>query len=308
MVASLGVFGLVFVANQARADFLPGDAANFVVLYEGAGNNQLNFNQGTINGNIGIGDPSGATTSSFAASGPGTLNGNVLYAGAVPSNQNSQISNTIINGTITGGNSSVQTTLNSLNTLSSTLGSEAGTSVAINLNNGQSQTINASSGTTDGSGNRVFKVTSMTFNNGSTLTINGSASDYVVFNFNSNAQFGGTIQLTGGITSDHVLFNVMGGANLTGGDTVQGNTNGATLTGIFLDPNGAMSINHSVLDGRFFGGDTSNMQIVSGDTLTAPRTPEPASWLLGVGLGTGIFFRSVWRRKNQGGQLNAAVI
>ena len=42
--------------------------------------------------------------------------------------------------------------------------------------------------------------------------------------------------------------------------------------------NGAVSIVHSVLNGRVFGGDTSNMQIVSGDTLTAPtRVPEPSS-------------------------------
>jgi hypothetical protein len=269
------------------ASFLTGslsDAANFAVLYEGGGNNnQLSTTNVTVTGNIGIGDPSGTTTAFLAASGPGTINGSVFYAGAVSPNQT--VSNTTVTGTITGGNTNVQTDLNNLNSLSSTLGAESGAALSVNLSgtNG-SQTINASSGTLDGSGRRVFSVSSFTFNNSNTLTINGSASDLVVFNFPINASFGGTIQLTGGITSDQVLFNVTGGANLTGGHTLQINTNGATETGTFLDPNGSISVVHSVLTGRVFGGDSSNLQIVSGDTLTAPSSgtpvPEPASIFL----------------------------
>ena len=55
--------------------------------------------------------------------------------------------------------------------------------------------------------------------------------------------------------------------------------------GIFLAPNGAMSMNHSRLDGRFFGGDVQNQQIVSGADINAPvPVLEPSSFaLFGVG-------------------------
>jgi hypothetical protein len=261
---------------QARAGFMLGDAANFVVLYEGNGNNQLSTTNVTINGNIGIGDPSGITTAFLAASGgtPAAINGNVEYAGGI-SSQNS-IQNTTFTGTVTGGNTNVQTDLNALNTLSTTLGGEAGTALTVNLNNNQSQTINASSGTLDANGNYVFDVSSFNFGNGATLYINGDGlGSSVVLDYSSNAQFGGTIVLEGGLTPDQVLFNI------TGTNTLQINTNGSTVAGDFLDPNGAISVVHSVVDGRVFGGDSTNMQIVSGDTLTAPTSlPESSSWAL----------------------------
>lgn len=173
----------------------------------------------------------------------------------------------------------MQTDINNLNSLSSALGGESGTSLSVSLNNGQSQTINASSGTLDANGNYVFKVNSFQFNNGSTLTINGGADQYVVLNFAANAQFGGTIQLSGGITSDHVLFNLAGNNN-----TLQISANAATLTGTFLDANGNISIDHSVLNGRLFGGDSQNEQIVSGALINAPVSPvpEPSTMLAGA--------------------------
>jgi hypothetical protein len=279
--------------SRARAGFMLGDASNFVVLYEGNGNNQLSTTNVTINGNIGIGAPSGTTTAQFNASGPGAINGSIYFAKAV----NSVVSNTSISGTITGYNANVQADLNAMNSLSAALGAEAGTGISINTGgSGGSQTINASAGTLDGNGNRVFSVSSMQFNNQTTLTINGDAAgDSVVFNFANNAQFGGTIVLNG-LTSDQVLFNVTGGANLTGGNTLQDNTNGANLTGTFLDPNGAISVVHTTLTGRIFGGDTSNMQIVSGDTLNAPTiVPAPSS--LALVLSAAIPLGLLWYRR-----------
>ena len=157
-------------------------------------------------------------------------------------------------------------------------------------NFGSSQTINASSGILDGGGNRVFSTASVNLNNATTLTINGSASDYVVVNVtDNNPAFNGKIVLTGGITSDQVLFNMFGGNYVThtGGPTLTISANGQTTTGIFLDPNGGMQMNNTVLNGRFFGGDVQNQQIVSGASIFAP-IPEPASatvLILGAALG-----------------------
>ena len=153
-----------------------------------------------------------------------------------------------------------------------------------NLTLTSSQTILASNGILDVDGNRVFDTTSVNLNNASTLTISGSASDYVVINVtDNNPAFNGQIVLTGGITSDHVLFNMFGGNYVThtGGPTLTISTNGQVTTGIFLDPNGSMQMNNSVLNGRFFGGDVQNQQIVSGASINAPPPiPEPLSVVL----------------------------
>jgi len=68
--------------------------------------------------------------------------------------------------------------------------------------------------------------------------------------------------------------------------------------GIFLNPNGEMSSVNANIVGRFFGGDSQDMQIVSGTALNVPvgppppppppppPIPEPASIVL---LGTALF-------------------
>ena len=89
--------------------------------------------------------------------------------------------------------------------------------------------------------------------------------------------------MTHGIISDHVLFNMYGGnyTTHTGGPTLTISPNGQTTTGIFLDPNGAMQFNNGVLNGRFFGGDVANQQIVSGASIFA-AVPEPGIASLAV--------------------------
>jgi hypothetical protein len=118
----------------------------------------------------------------------------------------------------------------------------------------------------------------LSFGNGQTLFINGDAAgDSVIFNIDANAQFGGTIVLSG-LSPDQVLFNIFGT-----NDNLQLSTNGGTLRGDFLDPLGTIQMNHAVLDGRLFGGDSSDTQIVSGATLDAPVvTPIPALGLPGL--------------------------
>ena len=267
------ILGLVGVSPPARGSFSFGDAGNFAVLYGGAGSHKLLISDGGINGNIGLGD-SGGPALQARLNGPLAINGNIEFAGSVKD----QISPGVtVNGSISANNVTVQSDLNGLYSLSGALGAETGTALALNLVNGANQIINAANGTLDASGNRVFDLSSLRFANGATMTISGSASDYVVFNINANASFGGRIQLAGGLTSDRVLFNILGG------HTLDISANGATLSGVFLDPNGAMSINHSVLDGRFFGGGNNDMQIGSGAYIYEPIiTPEPTTLLTGV--------------------------
>jgi hypothetical protein len=281
LIGALTVCVGVATAFQASASFSLGDAANYAVLFEGGGGNTLNINNGpglnglAVNGNIGIGG-----TGHLQLSGPLTINGNIDFAGTVDDNGPYPSSGNIhVNGTISGSQAIVTTALTYLNSLSTTLGGEAGTGVTITGN----QTINASDGNLV-NGDRVFTANTSSFNTGETLTINGDGLHNVVFNFSADASFGGMIVLTGGLTSDQVLFNIIGGANLTGGHTLSINNNGKILTGTFLDPNGTISMDHSVLNGRLFGGDTHNEQIVSGSLINAPppAVPEPTTFIAGA--------------------------
>ncbi len=268
-----------------------GDAANYAVLFQGGGGNTLNINNPASGyadtGRIGIGG-----TGKLQLSGPLVLDGPIDFAGAVIDN-GPYSGNITVNGAISGGHANVQADLSYLNGLSTTLGAEAGTSVTI----GGNMSVNVANGMTDASGNKVFTATTASFNNGQTLTINGDGVHNVVFNFASAASFGGKIVLTGGLTSDQVLFNVHGGndGTLAGGPTLQINNNGDILTGTFLDPNGAISLVHSVLDGRLFGGDSQNEAIVSGGTIQALTVPDGGSAFVLMGLALGCL--GVMKRK-----------
>jgi hypothetical protein len=289
LVISGGALTLLLGAPSARADFiLPGDSASYAVLYEGSGGHNLQINSSPLNGstifgNVGLGDENGgAPTAQF--NNPAVISGNVNFAGTVKNS-----SNAVINGTINGNVAAVENDLNALNALSSTLGAESGTALTINLSGtGGHQTVNASSGMLDANGNRVFNLTSLTFNNGNTLTINGDAAgDAVVINIAAsnimNAQFAGAIVLTGGLTANQVLINLTGGnsATLSGGTTLKTSANNAYQYATYLDPTGNINMNSVNIMGHVFGGDSQDMQITSGATITSP-VPLPSALALFV--------------------------
>ena len=259
LIIALTLLGFLGASQTARAQtgFSLGDAANFVLLDEGYGTNTLSFGAGTIDGNIGIGDPTNGNTSLSFASGA-YVNGSIDFAGSQGTVSGTSAGTATIQSGVTG----VQTDLLYLNNLSTTLGGETGTTLNVNLSANQSQTINASSGHLDANGNYVFTVNAFTFTKGSTLTINGDGLGHnVVINFTNagiNPNFDGAIKITGGLTSSDVLFNVSSGATLNFSD------NSSTISGTFLDPNGSIAGSSVTIDGHVYGGGNSNMEIVNG--------------------------------------------
>ena len=268
LVIAMALLGFLGFGQAAKAQigFSLGDAANFAIMDEGDGTNTINITGDTINGNIGIGDPSGTTTSKLVLSGD-TITGNIEFAGAI---NDTGTSGDTIKGTISGGDTQVQTDLNYLNSLSATLGAETGT--ALTITSGSTITINASSGHLDASGNYVFNVTAFS-GSGSTITINGNTLGHnVVINFTNagiNPDFSATtIKLTGGLTANNVLFNVASGDTLTlGGDTI---------TGTFLDPKGAVTGTGDTLNGHVYGGGGNANSTYSGDTVKNVPVISPA--------------------------------
>jgi hypothetical protein len=263
------------------------DTASYAVLYEGSANHNLQinsspFNGSTILGNVGLGNENGGDPTA-QLNNPAVINGNVNFAGAV-----NGPGNAVINGSVNGHVGQVDTDLNILNSLSSALGAEGGAGLTIS----GSQTINATSGNLDSFGNYVFNLTSMNLANGNTLVINGdNLGDSVVINLSTvninNPHFAGAIVLEGGLTANQVLFNIIGGntLTLTGGATLQTSANNATQDCTYLDPDGTININSVNIEGHVFGGDSTDMQIVSGATVHAPPTapvPEASTIISGA--------------------------
>jgi len=283
-VAIAAVAGLANPPAQAQnfGDFAP---TTDTVDYEGFSEPNLNFTNSNLTGNIGIGGVGG-----FVGSGSGTITGTVLFAAASGLFSPDGIT---VTGGATFGNTSVQTNLNALNALSQSLSNEVGTPQLISAGG----SVNASAGVMDSNGNEVFTATiNPNFTAGTTFTINGTSSQFVVFNTTTGGlPFDGSIVLTGGITSDHVLFNFDAGNYLTlsGGDPLMIDTDFNTTTGTYLDPNGVFQVTDTVLDGRIIGGDSMDSGI-TGSTIVGPASPvsEPTSLaLLGAGLAALGFIR-----------------
>lgn len=258
--------------QQAKADLFGSEALNYAVLYEGTGGHNLSISNVTVHGNVGVGE-----TGKVQFSGPGTIGGELDFSAASAS----QFHNT--NGSNVGPTSVnyswavVTTALSNINSVNSAWAG-LGNNLIINGN----QTINESAGqldTINGITARVFNVTSYSENDGRVVTINGDGSgNAVIFNFgfNSNVNLGGDITLAGGLTDDQVLWNfTSSGKNISLNNNASSYSLPAAFHGVILAPNDAISLVNANLDGRVFGGDSSDMQIVSGDTINTPSRPTP---------------------------------
>jgi hypothetical protein len=253
---------LLFCMVGSAHAFSLGTGVNYGILtFDSAHNVQMS--NSTLNGNWGIGTGGTAQFSS------GTINGNVDFQGA--QQPPGSLGSATITGSVNSFVANVGSAITTLDNLSITLGGESGTSLAIT---GGGQTINASAGTLNGA-DRVFNVTALDFTGG--ITVNGSASDFVVFNFNNgtgNIALKGGVTLTGGISADHVLFNFDGTGGQLGGNTNGGNN--GIINADFLFPNMKLNIDNTVINGRLLGGRSGqDFQFVSGMQLTAPPTPVP---------------------------------
>jgi hypothetical protein len=291
-IAVSAVFAAFVVAGplipKLHADIALGTAANYGVLYEGTGGHNFHLTSDSgITGNVGIGG-----TGVIMLSG-GTITGNLDFSASPGSCATSAACGGTVTGMITDDNANVTSALSTVNSLSTTLGGEAGTNVAINTSSSdQTITVNPGVTCTQIGSNCIFNVTSFSSNNGHTLTINGNSTGLnAVFNIGSavgSVTLNSAIALSGGLNDNSVLFNI------DNGQTLMAAANGATVNGIFLDPNGTINVNSVVIDGRLFGGDSSDMQIVSNaflDQPPVPVTPEPSSIALyGTGLLVGGWF------------------
>ncbi len=270
LAINITMLGFLAGSLPVRADFNLGAANQFAVIYDGS--NQLQINNPPhqpVTGNIGING-----SGQLAPSGNINIPGNVEFSATVP-NPSTPPGGATYGGTYTGNNANVSSAVSTLTTLSTTYTGDAASATQVNINGNTS--ISASSGALLNGAN-VFSVTGLNLGNGSTLTISGTSSQYVVLDFGSalgGLHFSGAIKLTGGITSDQVLFNI-------DGDTLQTAANGATQAGTFLDDGGTINVNSYTLDGRLFGIDqgNQNMIITSGADIVAPAPVPEANTII----------------------------
>jgi hypothetical protein len=280
---------------QARADLNLGDAGNYAVIANvGSHGFHLSSDSG-ITGNVGL----LYTSSNPFQLSSGTIHGNVSLQGTYTGSTGGTVT-----GSITPNVAQIVTDYNNLSSLSSNLGSSAVLALAPTIGN-SATSLTASNGYayTDMSGNSayVFKMTASNFsqslNSSSGFTIHGTASQTVVIDItgNNNVAFSTPFLLSGGITSDHVFFDILGS-----NQNVQfsGHGQNTTFNADILAINDIVNFNSIKINGRIFGGDANDFQIVSNahDTQLS-ATPEPSSMttvLVIAGL-TGVGW--TWRRR-----------
>jgi choice-of-anchor A domain-containing protein len=127
-------------------------------------------------------------------------------------------------------------------------------------------------------GMNVISLDTLKVDGGGNLILNGSASDFFIFNITGNyTQSGGSpVTLSGGITPDHVLWNFVGGPFGAGA-----NIGGASdAVGVFLAPFRDFSITDSTLNGSII---TAGDLKITSQALVVPEIPTTSALLIGFG-------------------------
>lgn len=112
------------------------------------------------------------------------------------------------------------------------------------------------------SGDNIYLLTGGVNLNSKTLTLNGPADAYFIFNDPDGFFFSSSsIALTGGVTANHVLFNLTGS---TAG-VEAGLRNSGTFRGTLLAPNRAIQADHLTIEGALIGGRDSTFNTLDKD-------------------------------------------
>jgi len=259
------------VAQGSFASINLGPAADYSVLGlsgpSGHGSTiHLSSGPLRVNGNVGVGD--------FGAlnfDGGGQINGRVDASSSAALNTGA---NTITGGThkptdFSSINSSVQSTINTINSLSPT------------------QTFNSITSPISLTGNGGLNVISIGQDihlSGGNLTLTGNASDVFVFKIAGTMELSGNtnIVLNGGLTAGNVIWDFIGSGS-------QFQTSGQSQTaGIFLAPERVININGGVHNSEFISGMSLSFQ---SNPVIVPEAPTTLLLIFGALIATGVAMR-----------------
>ena len=269
--------------TRVPAAFSLGDGANFAVYGFGTGFTDL-LKPGalTVNGNVGVG-PGGDSTLGGANV---VISGKLIYSDTISAGNF-----TVSPGTPSINGSDFTTIANGLAAGQLVQNSAIALQTKTDLQNlytsvqGLSATAGAPSGgltsdfTWSGSGgNNVASLTSFGYSAGDTLTLNGTASDYFIFNISGgwSMSSGANIVLGANVSPDHVLFNLLQSAD--GGSGADVTANGSS-TGygviLALDRNITFDTPGGSWTGRLFSDTDKTIHLFSEATINEPVRPQP---------------------------------
>lgn len=262
-----------------------------------------------------VASPVGATTIGLGDAGPYTvlaLENSRVFMGNDPTTVNGDMGiaansvGALDKGTVTG------TTYIDPTASVTVGGSWVGTTAALNLStavadaNTASGLFTALGGTpladmtaslslTGSGGDNVYALTNIAMNNKS-LTLNGTASDYFIFNVTGKMDWLSSQLVLNGVSASHVLFNVTG---TDPGDPIQLTNAAGLFQGTLLAPNRGIQADHLTINGQLIGGnatgfgtgtpdkDNATMSLHSEVTVNFVAfdpVPEPSALLGGMAL------------------------
>ena len=286
--AFLMILLAVILMDSARAEASPFTLGAFDTygLLVNTGASGGDINTAPVNANIGIGNVTGPVNlhnevvngkvdcsgSCASAVSGGAITGTqpVSRGGAQPSGSPASVNSNVAD---------VTAAINTALALSSTYGAEAAMGTVVSINTG-SQTINAASGFLDSSGAELFTSSTFAIGNGNTLTINGTASDYVVLNITGNS----TGQAGRRPEADRRHHSRSGADQFHRvGRQRSGRRERRHACRAFLIPNMGVQLNSLTIDGHLFGGEAGhNFQFVSNAFIDQPavtrRCRSPQAW------------------------------